>query len=68
MIVAAGLIGFSQARLPRPVRDYRDRVTVEMPALALHDTIPVGSEWAARDGERLRGGFHRSIGLSAQGG
>jgi hypothetical protein len=39
MIVAAGLIGITQARLPRPVRDYHDRVTVETPALALHDTI-----------------------------
>jgi hypothetical protein len=39
MIVAAGLIGITQARLPRPVRDYRDRVTVEMSAIALNDTI-----------------------------
>jgi hypothetical protein len=39
MIVAAGLIGITQARLPRPVRDYRDRVAVEMSAFALHDTI-----------------------------
>jgi hypothetical protein len=40
MIVAAGLIGISQARLPRPVREYRDRVTVEMSAVALHGTLP----------------------------
>jgi hypothetical protein len=39
MIIAAGLIGMTQARLPRPVRDYHDRVMVEMPAIALHDTI-----------------------------
>ena len=39
MIVAAGLIGITQARLPRPVRDYHERVAVEMSAIALHDTI-----------------------------
>jgi len=39
MIVAAGLIGITQARLPRPVRNYHDRVAVEMPAIALQDTI-----------------------------
>jgi hypothetical protein len=39
MIVAAGLIGISQARLPRPVRGYHDRVAIETSALALHDTI-----------------------------
>ena len=39
MIVAAGLIGITQARLPRPVRDYRDRVTVEMSDIAMKDTI-----------------------------
>jgi hypothetical protein len=39
MIVAAGLIGISQARLPRPVRNYHERVAVEMSAHALHDTI-----------------------------
>jgi hypothetical protein len=38
MIVAASLIGITQARLPRPVRDYHDRVAVEMSAIALHDT------------------------------
>jgi hypothetical protein len=30
MIVAARLIGITQARLPRAMRDYRDRVSVEM--------------------------------------
>jgi hypothetical protein len=39
MIVAAGLIGVTQARLPRPVKDYRERVTVEVSDIALHDTI-----------------------------
>ena len=39
MIVAAGLIGITQARLPRPVRDYRERVIVEMSPITLHDTI-----------------------------
>ena len=39
MIVAAGLIGITQARLPRPVRDYRDRVAVEMSDIAMHDTM-----------------------------
>ena len=42
MIVAASLIGISQARLPRPVRGYHDRVAVEMSAIALHDTIADG--------------------------
>ena len=39
MIVAASMIGITQARLPRPVRDYRERVIIEMSAIALHDTI-----------------------------
>jgi hypothetical protein len=39
MIVAAGLIGITQARLPRPVRDYHDRVAVEVSTVAMHDTI-----------------------------
>ena len=40
MIVAAGLIGITQARLPRPIRDYRERVSVEMSTIALlEDTI-----------------------------
>jgi hypothetical protein len=38
LIVAAGLIGISQARLPRPIRDYHDRVNVEM-TIAVRDTI-----------------------------
>ena len=42
MIVAAGLIGITQARLPRPIRDYRDRVSVEMSQLDLVD-IPASS-------------------------
>jgi len=37
MIVAASLIGITQARLPRPIRDYRERVGVEMSAIALLD-------------------------------
>jgi hypothetical protein len=48
MIVAASLIGVSQARLPRPVRTYHDRVAVEMAAVALHDTI--ADRLAARSG------------------
>jgi hypothetical protein len=39
MIVAAGLIGVTQARLPRPVKDYRERVTIEVSDIALHDTV-----------------------------
>jgi hypothetical protein len=40
MIVAAGLIGITQARLPRPIRTYRERVSVEMSSIAvLEDTI-----------------------------
>jgi hypothetical protein len=35
MIVAAGLIGITQARLPRPIRGYRERVSVEMSTIAL---------------------------------
>jgi hypothetical protein len=40
MIVAASLIGITQARLPRPIKDYRDRlgVGVEMSAIAPLDT------------------------------
>jgi hypothetical protein len=37
MIVAAGLIGISQARLPRPIKDYRERVSVEMSSVVLLD-------------------------------
>jgi hypothetical protein len=40
MIVAAGLIGITQARLPRPIREYRERVTVEISTIALlEDTV-----------------------------
>ena len=39
MIVAASLIGITQARLPRPIKDYRDRVTVEVSTIGLNDTI-----------------------------
>jgi hypothetical protein len=39
MIVAAGLIGLAQARLPRPTRDDRDRVNVEMSAITRFDTV-----------------------------
>jgi hypothetical protein len=53
MIVVAGLIGVTQARLPRPVRDYRDRVTVETSAIALNDTI---ANWL---GARSVAGFSR---------
>src|SRR5262249_17787105 len=42
MIVAAGLIGITQARLPRPIRDYRDRVSVETSQIDLVD-IPTDS-------------------------
>jgi hypothetical protein len=48
MIVAASLIGITQARLPRPVKDYRERVTVETSAIGLNDMI---SDWlGARSG------------------
>jgi hypothetical protein len=52
MIVAASLIGITQARLPRPIKDYRDRVVVETSAIALHDTIAnwFGAHPAARFG------------------
>ena len=60
MIVAAGLIGISQARLPRPVRDYHERVGVKMSTIALHDTNAdwLGVRSAAPSGRpmlRLRG-------------
>jgi len=42
MIVAASLIGISQARLPRPIRVYRDRVSIETSQIALVD-VPVNS-------------------------
>ena len=37
MIVAASLIGITQARLPRPIRDYRERVGVEISTIAFLD-------------------------------
>jgi hypothetical protein len=37
MIIAAGLIGVTQARLPRAIRDYRERVSVEMSSVMLLD-------------------------------
>ena len=40
MIVAASLIGITQARLPRPIRNYRDRVNVEISA---RDVLSVGT-------------------------
>jgi hypothetical protein len=40
MIVAASLIGITQARLPRPIRGYRDRVNVEISA---RDVLSVGT-------------------------
>jgi hypothetical protein len=39
LIVAAGLIGLAQARLPRPIRDDRDGVNVEMSAITRFDTV-----------------------------
>jgi hypothetical protein len=55
MIVAAGLIGVTQARLPRPVKEYRERVSVEMSDIALHDTF---ADWLGAcsgfGGQRLR--------------
>jgi len=40
MIVAASLIGITQARLPRPIRNYRDRVNVEISAF---DVLSIGT-------------------------
>ena len=40
MIVAASLIGITQARLPRPIRNYRDRVNVEISA---YDMLSIGT-------------------------
>jgi hypothetical protein len=40
MIVAASLIGITQARLPRPIRDYRDRGGVEIAAV---DVLSIGT-------------------------
>jgi hypothetical protein len=55
MIVAAGLIGITQARLPRPVRGYHDRVAVEISTNALHDVI---ANWL---GERSGPPFGRQM-------
>jgi len=56
MIVAAGLIGITQARLPRPVRDYRERVSVEMSAIASLDTMVdwLGARYGAPIGRHGR--------------
>jgi hypothetical protein len=40
MIVAASLIGITQARLPRPIRDYRDRGGAEIAAV---DGLSIGT-------------------------
>jgi hypothetical protein len=55
MIIAAGLIGITQARLPRPVRDDHDLVAVETSATALDNTI------ANRLGARSGGRFDRHM-------
>jgi hypothetical protein len=44
MIVAAGLIGLAQARLPRPIRDDRDGVSVEMSAITRFHAL----DWGGR--------------------
>jgi len=56
MIVAAGLIGITQARLPRPVRDYRDRVNVEMSAIASLETSVdwLGARYGVPSGRHRR--------------
>jgi hypothetical protein len=56
MIVVAGLIGSTQWRLPRAVKDYHDRVTVEESALGLHDTIASYPWNALRHAMRLADG------------
>jgi len=58
MIVAASLIGITHARLPRPIRDYRERVGVEMSTITLLDDpidwlgdrygTPFGRRWRAK--------------------
>jgi hypothetical protein len=55
MIVAASLIGISQARLPRAIRVYRERVSVEMSTLPmLEDTMDwLGPRYGVRIG-RIR--------------
>jgi hypothetical protein len=56
MIVAAGLIGVTHARLPRPIRDYRERVSVETSAIALLDDNVdwLGGRYGAPFGRRWR--------------
>jgi hypothetical protein len=56
MIVAASLIGITQARLPRPIRDYRERVGVEMSTIAfLDDNVDwLGMRHGASIGRRWR--------------
>lgn len=44
LIVAAGLIGLAQARLPRPIRDDRNSVNVEMSAITRF--APHSEAWA----------------------
>ena len=58
MIVAASLIGITHARLPRPIRDYRERGGAEISAITLLDDPidwlgdrygpPYGQRWRAR--------------------
>jgi hypothetical protein len=59
MIVAAGLIGITQARLPRPIRDYRERVSVEMSTIALLDDTVDCSEAVTTRRTRGVGGPRR---------
>jgi hypothetical protein len=47
MIVAAGLIGLAQARLPRPIRHDRDRVNVKMSAITRLIPSSIGAEPAS---------------------
>jgi len=57
MIVVAGLIGVTQARLPRPIRDYRDRVSVETSVIAPLDTTVdwLGARYGARPARESAG-------------
>jgi hypothetical protein len=58
MIVAASLIGITQARLPRPIRDYRERGGAEISAITLLDDnvdwlgdrygTPFGRRWRTK--------------------
>jgi hypothetical protein len=56
LIVAASLIGISQARLPRAIRGYRERVSVEMSTIAfLEDTVDwYGPRHGVRTGQFRR--------------